>query len=67
MKEAIEKTLVKENLTNVEVIIYNTLSVDAAIECGADVLIRGLRNSIDYEYSRLRCKIDRVHSVLLYQ
>ena len=39
-----------ENLTNVEVIIYNTLSVDAAMECGANVLIRGLRNSMDYEY-----------------
>ena len=50
MKVAIEKTLEKEGLTNVEVIIYTTLSVDAAMEHGASVLIRGLRNSIDYEY-----------------
>ena len=50
MKVAIEKTLEKEGLTNVEVIIYTTLSVDAAMEHGASVLIRGLRNSMDYEY-----------------
>lgn len=50
MKVAIEKTMAKEGLTNVEVIIYDTLSVDEAIKRGASVLIRGLRNSMDYEY-----------------
>lgn len=50
MKTAIEKTMAKEGLTNVEVIIYDTLSVDEAIKRGASVLIRGLRNSMDYEY-----------------
>lgn len=50
MKTAIEKTMAKEGLTNVEVIIYDTLSVDEATKRGASVLIRGLRNSMDYEY-----------------
>ena len=50
MKEAIEKTIKEENLTNVDVIIYNGLTVDAAKECNCDILIRGLRNGTDYEY-----------------
>ncbi len=50
MKEAIEQTIKEENLTNVDVIIYNGLTVDAAKECNCDILIRGLRNGTDYEY-----------------
>lgn len=50
MKEAIEKVLVRENLNNVEVMIYNNLSADAALEKNATVLIRGIRNTMDYEY-----------------
>ena len=50
MKEAIEETIAEENLNNVEVVLYNGLTVDKAIECGADILIRGLRNGTDYEY-----------------
>lgn len=50
MKEAIEKTIVKEKLDNVEVVLYTGLTVDKAIDCGADILIRGLRNGTDYEY-----------------
>ena len=50
MKEAIEKVLIRENLDNVEVIIYNNLSADAALEQNATVLIRGIRNTMDYEY-----------------
>ena len=50
MKEAIEQTIKEENLTNVDVVLYNGLTVDAAKEAGADILIRGLRNGTDYEY-----------------
>ena len=50
MKEAIEKVLTRENLNNVEVVIYNNLSADAAKEHNSTVLIRGIRNTMDYEY-----------------
>ena len=50
MKEVIEKALRREQLNNVEVIIYNNLSADAALEQNATVLIRGIRNTMDYEY-----------------
>jgi len=50
MKEAIEKVISDENLTNVDVVLYDGLTVDKAKECGCDILIRGLRNGTDYEY-----------------
>ncbi len=50
MKIAIEKTIEEENLKNVEVVIYDGLTVDKAKECNANILIRGLRNGTDYEY-----------------
>ncbi len=50
MKIAIENVLKYENLKNVEVVIYQGLTVDKAKECSADILIRGLRNGTDYEY-----------------
>lgn len=50
MKSAIEETLKNENLTNVDVIIYDNLSADVALECNANFIIRGLRNDMDYRY-----------------
>ncbi len=50
MKEAIEKTIKEEDLNNVEVVLYTGLTVDKAIECNSNILIRGLRNGTDYEY-----------------
>ena len=50
MKEAIEKTIQDENLNNVDVVLYDGLTVDKAKECGCNILIRGLRNGTDYEY-----------------
>ena len=50
MKEAIEQTIKDENLSNVEVVIYEGLTVDKAKELNCDILIRGLRNGTDYEY-----------------
>lgn len=50
MLEAIKKTVEKENLTNVKVVLYKGLTMDEAKKDGADILIRGLRNGTDYEY-----------------
>ena len=50
MKEAIERTIIDENLDNVEVVLYTGLTVDKAKELNANILIRGLRNGTDYEY-----------------
>ena len=37
-------------MKNVDVVIYDGLTVDKAKECNANILIRGLRNGTDYEY-----------------
>lgn len=50
MKEAIEKVLVTNGLYNVEVEIFEGLTVDFALQKGAKFLVRGLRNGTDYEY-----------------
>ena len=50
MQSAIEKVLLREGLSNVRVISYSGLTVDAAEACGASCLIRGIRNGMDYEY-----------------
>lgn len=50
MKEAIEQVLAREELNNVSVIIYDNLTVDAALSHNANYLIRGIRNGMDYEY-----------------
>ena len=50
MKEAIEKVISSNNLNNVEVITYDNLTVDSAKESGANFLIRGIRNGMDYDY-----------------
>lgn len=50
MKQAIEQTITEEGLNNVEVVLYDGLTIDKAKECNADILIRGLRNGTDYEY-----------------
>ena len=50
MKEAIEETIKEENLLNVELVIYEGLTVDKAKEMNSNILIRGLRNGTDYEY-----------------
>ena len=50
MRQAIEKTMAIEGLSNVEVTVYDNLTVDKAREYGADILVRGLRNGTDYQY-----------------
>lgn len=50
MKEAMEKTFAREGLTNVEVIVYKGLTAEVAMKDGASLLIRGIRNGMDYAY-----------------
>lgn len=58
MKKAVEEVLIHENLTNVKVISYDNLSVDTAIKEGADTLVRGIRNNMDYEYEETLASIN---------
>lgn len=50
MKEAIEQVLIREKMDNVEVIVYDNLSADAALDFNSTFLVRGIRNGMDYEY-----------------
>lgn len=50
MQKAIAQVIIRENLTNVEVISYNNLSVDVALDHNSTFLVRGIRNGMDYEY-----------------
>ena len=58
MKNAIEKILENRNLTNVSVICYDNLSVDAALEHNATLLVRGVRNGMDYQYEETLASIN---------
>lgn len=59
MKAAIEKLLIRLKLADkVSVVIYDNLSVDAAREKGANILIRGIRNGMDYEYEENMASIN---------
>lgn len=49
MQGAIEQVLARKNLSNIEVISFDNLSVDVALEYNSTCLIRGIRNSKDYE------------------
>ena len=53
MKEAIEKTLVAENIENAVVVIYDGLSVDAAKANDCNFLVRGIRDDMDYYYEEV--------------
>jgi pantetheine-phosphate adenylyltransferase len=50
MKQVINSAIQEENIEDVEVVIYNGLTVECAKEVGATYLIRGIRNGMDYEY-----------------
>ena len=50
MADAIRKVLKREGLSNVEVISYDNLSVDSAMNHNASFLIRGIRNGMDYDF-----------------
>lgn len=49
MKKAIESTLIRENINNVKVVLYDGLSVDTALRYNSTFLVRGIRNGMDYD------------------
>lgn len=64
MKNAIEQVLIREKIDNVEVITYDNLSVDVALEYGSTILVRGIRNGMDYEYEENMASINEEISEL---
>lgn len=64
MRDAIEKTLKEENINNAEVFIYDGLTVKAAKQYNAEILIRGLRNGTDYQYEENIAEVNEIISGL---
>lgn len=54
----------------VEVLAYSGLTIDCAKRCHADFILRGARNTIDFEYERTLAEVNRkiggIETVLLY-
>lgn len=50
MKDVILESLKDNNINNVEVIVYEGLTVDCAKKVGANYFVRGIRNGMDYQY-----------------
>lgn len=50
MALTIKEILSNEGITNVKVVVFNGLGVDTAIKYHCDILVRGIRNGMDYEY-----------------
>ena len=46
----IKEVLEREKITNCKVVVFTGLSVDAAEQYHCDVLVRGIRNDMDYNY-----------------
>ena len=59
MKNAIEKVLERKKLDNVIVVLYDNLSVDAALQYNSTFLVRGIRNGMDYEYEENMASINK--------
>lgn len=55
--EWIEKTFAQYD--NVEVVTFNSLTVDFCREIGAKYILRGLRNSTDFQYERNIARINQ--------
>ncbi len=57
------------NEERVEVMVYNSLTMDFAKEIGADVLLRGVRSTKDFEYEReiadINLRLGGIETVLL--
>ncbi len=64
MVSGINKVLKNYNLTNCEVVTYANLTCDYAKLLGANYLIRGLRNSVDYDYEENLASINEEISQL---
>ncbi len=60
MKAAMEATMERDGLSNVRVVIYDRMVADYCAEHGIDYLIRGLRNSMDYNYEENIAQVNKL-------
>ena len=60
MKEAIEKTLPLNGITNCEVWVYEGLVAQFAKEHNIRYMIRGLRNNLDYNYEENLAEVNKL-------
>lgn len=59
-KEMIEKVL--SHLTNIEVVSMTKLTVDVARDVGADVIVKGLRDSTDFGFELQQAQMNKAIS-----
>lgn len=60
MKSAIEETLIRLNLKNVRVAIFEGLIAEYAKTNGIKYMIRGLRNNMDYNYEENIAEVNKL-------
>ena len=60
MKEAIEKTLRDNNLHNVHVDVYEGLMAEYAKNNNVKYMVRGLRNTMDYDYEENIAEVNKL-------
>lgn len=60
MKEAIEKTLVQNNILNCKVLVYDGLIAEYTAENNVGYMIRGLRNNMDYNYEENIAEVNKL-------
>lgn len=60
IEDTVEKIkLTFENVPNVSVLVYNELTATLAQRLGANYLLRGLRNTTDFEYENSISQVNR--------
>lgn len=59
MVQAMMETFKSNGLDNVECVIYDGLTYDVAVASGATILIRGIRNGMDYDYEENLAQINQ--------
>ena len=59
MKKAMEEVFKRENLNNVEVIIYDGCVTKIALDYGATYFVRGTRNEKDFRYEEKLAMINK--------
>ena len=65
VKDAIEKDLADYGITNCTVCIYDGLVAKFAEEIGAQYMIRGLRNNLDYGYEENIAEVNKLINPLM--
>lgn len=60
MKEAIERTLAENNISNCKVFVYDGLVAEYTNENNVGYMIRGLRNNMDYNYEENIAEVNKL-------